>query len=213
MRGAALLDARGPDSLPCPGSKNAVTFPSQCDGKVPAARAARRARRGSAGHSIPFEAGFAPSSSPCWSKTGCLRRTGYAKGRGPDSLPCPGPLAREERWNMLFVFRRGGVAAPAAAGAVAAAGVPAALVALPQGADGQTHRQGQQGEDDEVQNNGGHGSSSFPQREFTWPRRRPRRSGDGWTRRADSPSGPAGRSDRPGRRRPPQSRGRSWPRR
>ena len=32
--------------------------------KVPAARAARLARQGFAGHSISFEAGFAPSSSP-----------------------------------------------------------------------------------------------------------------------------------------------------
>ena len=45
--------------------KNAVTFPLLRSGKVPASRAARLAQQGFAGHSIGFEAGFAPSSSPC----------------------------------------------------------------------------------------------------------------------------------------------------
>jgi hypothetical protein len=44
--------------------KNAVPFAPQCGAKVRAARAASLALQDLAGHSIQFEAGFAPSSSP-----------------------------------------------------------------------------------------------------------------------------------------------------
>jgi len=44
--------------------ENAVTFPQLRSVKVLAARAARLAKQGFAGHSISFEAGLAPSSSP-----------------------------------------------------------------------------------------------------------------------------------------------------
>src|SRR5699024_6483459 len=44
--------------------RNAVTFPQLRSVKVLAARAARLAKQGFAGHSISFEAGLAPSSSP-----------------------------------------------------------------------------------------------------------------------------------------------------
>ena len=44
--------------------ENAVTFPQLRSVKVLATLAARLAQQGFAGHSIGFEAGFAPSSSP-----------------------------------------------------------------------------------------------------------------------------------------------------
>ena len=44
--------------------KNAVTFALQCAAKVQAAPVARLAMQGLARHSISFEEGFAPSSSP-----------------------------------------------------------------------------------------------------------------------------------------------------
>ena len=66
--GAALSPGRrcflGERHLPFPQKNNAVTFTLLYSVKVPAARAARLARQGFAGHSISFEAGFAPSSSP-----------------------------------------------------------------------------------------------------------------------------------------------------
>ena len=49
--------------------KNAVTFVPLCGTKVLALLAANLAAQGIAGHSIPFEAGCAPSSTPAYSLT------------------------------------------------------------------------------------------------------------------------------------------------
>ena len=51
--------------LPAPPHKNAVIFVPQSGTKILASLHARLAEQGLARHLIRFEAGFAPSSSPC----------------------------------------------------------------------------------------------------------------------------------------------------
>ena len=77
--------------------KNAVTFPLLRSVKVPAVRAARLARQGFAGHSIGFEAGFAPSSSPCAAQ--------LFTPEGSSSTRCAPPAASMAAGGVLPVIR------------------------------------------------------------------------------------------------------------